>query len=270
MSQDNQPDWNAMAEKFDLWVPFIKPVGDKMLAAIKINEGDYVLDVASGTGEPALSLAKEMQNKIRLIGTDAMEGMVKVAQSKAFEFGFDQVQFKTMPAEKLDFAENTFDKIICRFGVMLFQDPQQGLKEMHRVLKPGGHFVLAVWNTPETMPIMNWSYQVFKGKIDDAILPAIEKLTSMSGVGVMDNLLEEAGFSEYEIKTEHLDYKFDSFQQYWDLVEASDILKMQLDALPEGLKPSVQNELAQFAREHEQPGGQLSVPHQYLLVIGKK
>ena len=155
MTQNNQPDWNAMAEKFDLWVPFIKPVGDKMLAAIKINEGDYVLDVASGTGEPALSLAQEMQNKIRLIGTDAMEGMVKVAQTKAQKQGFDHVEFKTMPAEHLEFENNTFDNIICRFGVMLFQDPQQGLKEMYRVLKPGGHFVLAVWNTPETMPIMN-------------------------------------------------------------------------------------------------------------------
>ncbi len=270
MTQNNQPDWNKMAEKFDLWVPFIESVGEKMLAIADVQAGSQVLDVASGTGEPALTLAKKMQGKIDITGTDAMDGMVKVAQKKVAALGLNSIEFKTMPAEKLAFEDNSFDQVICRFGVMLFQDSQQGLNEMCRVLKPGGKFVIAVWNTPETMPIMNWGYLAFKGKIDDEKLPAIEKLTSLGGAGVLDAMLEKAGFNEFQICTEDLEYQFDSFNQYWELVEASDVLKMQFDALAEGQKSIIQNEMAAFAKDFESSEGQLSVPHQYLLVSGKK
>jgi len=270
MTQNNQPDWNKMAEKFDLWVPFIESVGEKMLSIADVQAGSRVLDVASGTGEPAITLAKKMKGEIEITGTDAMEGMVKVAQNKVKNLGLNNIEFTTMPAEKLEFEDNSFDHVICRFGVMLFQDSQQGLNEMCRVLKPGGRFVIAVWNTPETMPIMNWGYLAFKGKIDDEKLPAIEKLTSLGGAGVLDAMLEKAGFSQHQICTEDLEYKFESFQQYWELVDASDVLKMQFDALGEDQKPLIQNEMAEFAKDFETTGGQLSVPHQYLLVSGKK
>ncbi|MBK8164322.1 MAG: class I SAM-dependent methyltransferase [Gammaproteobacteria bacterium] len=55
------------------------------------------------------------------------------------------VSFRTMPAEHLDFADASFDKALCRFGVMLFEDPLKGCREIHRVLKPGGAFAFAVW-----------------------------------------------------------------------------------------------------------------------------
>ncbi len=270
MTQNNQPDWNKMAEKFDLWVPFIEPVAEKMLAIADVSSGTRVLDVASGTGEPAITLAKKMQGSAEITGTDAMEGMVKVAQNKVATGGLSGIEFKTMPAEKLEFEDNSFDQIICRFGVMLFQDSQQGLNEMFRVLKPDGKFVLAVWNTAETMPIMNWGYLAFKDKIEKEKLPAIEKLTSLGGAGVLDAMLEKAGFSQFQISTEDLEYQFDSFEQYWELVEASDVLKMQFDALEEGQKAQVKNEMAEFAKSCETSGGQLSVPHQYLLVSGHK
>jgi len=259
-----------MAEKFDLWVPFIGPVGEKMLSVANVQAGSKVLDVASGTGEPALTLASKMQSTVDIIGTDAMEGMVKVAQNKVGKLGLKNITFVTMPAEELEFKDNTFDYVICRFGVMLFQDSQQGLNEMCRVLKPGGRFVFAVWNTAETMPVMNWNYLAFKGKIEESMLPAIEKLTSLSGAGVLDAMLDKAGFSEHEIGIENIEYQFESFQQYWDLMEASDLLKIQFDCMPEAQRPSIKNEVAQFAKNFEDDGGQLSVPHQYLLVVGRK
>lgn len=263
-----QIDWHLMAEKFDLWLPHIEPVGEAVLQLLNAQAGDHILDVASGTGEPALTLARRMQGKISISGTDEAEGMVKVAQQKVLKENLTNITFQTMRAEDLLFEENSFDRVMCRFGLMLFGDPLQGLKEMSRVLKPGGTLSLAVWSTPETMLVLYWVYEVFKNRIASEYHPPLEKTTSLGLPGAMENLLVEAGFNDFTIEKRDFDYEFDSFEQYWDTVEASEILKIQYDALPTEQRGEIRDEVAQFARDFIKDG-RLIIPHQYLLVTAK-
>jgi len=265
---NNQPDWHAIAEKFDIWLPQLKPVGDAMLDILQVNHGDLVLDVASGTGEPALSLAK-LQRDVVITGVDSAEGMINVAQSKVEKQKLKNISFQTMPVEHLAFDDNSFDKILCRFGVMLFEDPQAGLNEMFRVLKPNGQFVLAVWGEAETMPSMYWSYQIFKDKVDEQAYPPLHKVTWLGEDGVFETLLNNAGFENITIEHKTFNYQFDSIDDYWDALESSDILKQQFEAMENSSKSEVRNELAEFAKEYVTAEG-LRVPHDYLLVHGKK
>jgi ubiquinone/menaquinone biosynthesis C-methylase UbiE len=267
--EKNQPDWNKIAEKFDLWLPQIQPTTEAILSALDAREGDLILDVASGTGEPALTLARRMKDKIKIVGIDAAPGMANVAQGKVDNEGLTNISFQTMPAENMSFADETFDRVLCRFGVMLFEDSLQGLKEMHRVLKNNGRFSLAVWSTPETMLTMYWTYEVFKNRIPEDYYPPLSKVTSLGAPGVMEDLLVEAGFNDFNVEKKTLDYEFESFDHYWDLVEASDILKMQYDALPEDQRREVRDEVGRFARDFVKDGV-LRVPHDYLLVSGNK
>lgn len=267
-SKDNQPDWDKIAEKFDTWLPHIEPVGKAMLEALDAKAGDKVLDVASGTGEPALTLAKANE-AVEITGVDAAPGMVKVANKKVQESGLHNISFAAMPVEKLDFDDEVFDKVLCRFGVMLFDDPQQGVQEMHRVLKDGGRYAVAVWGEAENMPTMYWSYQVFKNKVPEDSLPPLEKISSMGAPGAIDTLLANAGFSEINVERHTFDYEFESFDEYWEAVESSDLLKQQYDALSETTRHSIRNEVADFAKEHITENG-FSIPHEYLLVWGSK
>src|SRR3569623_2145668 len=114
-ANDNQPDWDAIAEKFDLFLPQLAPVGEALLEALAARPGDKILDIASGTGEPALTLARR-QPHVDIIGIDAAAGMVRAAQNKVKAEGLGNITFHTMPAEHL-----AFDRILCRFGVMLFE-----------------------------------------------------------------------------------------------------------------------------------------------------
>ncbi len=264
-AEDNQPDWDKMAEKFDHWLPQIAPVGEALIEALQARPGDKILDVASGTGEPALTLARR-NPEVDIVGVDAAEGMVRVAQAKVEREGLSNIRFQPMPAEQLDFADASFDRVLCRFGVMLFEDSQQGLREMRRVLKPGGRASLAVWSTAETMPTLLWAYEAFKDRIPEDAYPPLLKVTSLGGVGVLDGLLEQAGFSAYEIETRRFDYRFDSFEAYWDTVEASEILKMQYEVLPPQQRQDIRNEVARFARDFVTDEG-LVIPHEYLLAV---
>ncbi len=268
MSNQNQPDWDNLAEKFDLFLPHLAPVGEALLATLRVNPGDKIIDLASGTGEPAITLAKRNPHA-QIIGTDAADGMVRAAQNKLKNARLNNIEFTTMSAEQLKFDDAHFDKAICRFGVMLFENPLQGAKEMFRVLKPGGQFALAVWSSPETMTTMHWAYQVFKDRLDEQDQPALAKVTSMGEDGVFETLLQQAGFENFKIEAKQFSYQFQSFAEYWDLIEASDIMKQQFDALPQSERENVRDEVARFASEFQTSNG-LVIPHEYLLATGIK
>ncbi|MDH3327056.1 MAG: class I SAM-dependent methyltransferase [Gammaproteobacteria bacterium] len=268
MSNNSQPDWHKMAEKFDLWLPHIAPVGNAMLDVLESKSGDKILDIASGTGEPALTLARNISS-VNIVGVDAAEGMVNVAQAKVEKEGLTNISFNVMPVEQLNYADNSFDHIICRFGVMLFQDPLAGLKEMYRVLKPGGSFVIAVWGARDKMPTMAWGYEAFKGKVSADDMPPLAIATSLGEPGVIDDILKQASFTDFQVERKYFNYDFKSFDEYWSLIESSDILKRQFDALAESEHASVRNEISEFADEFSTESG-MKVPHEYLLVYGRK
>ena len=268
-AKDNQPDWDKIAEKFDIWLPQIAPVGEALLEALDAQPGDKIIDMGSGTGEPALTLARRMNGHVDITGIDAADGMVKVAQKKVADEKLSGISFTTMPAEKMTFPDNSFDRALCRFGVMLFEDPLQGLKEMRRVLKPDSRYALAVWSTPETMRTLSWSYEVFKHRLEEEYHPPLAKVTSLGAPGIMEELLNEAGLNRFTVEAKTFHYQFESFDAYWDAVEASDILKMQYDALAENQRHEIRDEVGSFARDFIKDG-QLVIPHEYLLVSGNK
>jgi SAM-dependent methyltransferase len=267
-AQDNQPDWDKMGEKFDMWVPHLAPVGDAILGVLDAHPGQRVLDVACGTGEPALTLARRMGDAVHITAVDAADGMVRIARKKAVLENLN-IDFHTMPAENLGFPDASFDRIMSRFGVMLFADPQQGLNEMSRVLSNDGRFALAVWSTAETMPTMHWSYKVIAPRLAEDLHPPLAKITSLSGPGVLEDLLYKAGFGDFDIERKEFSYTFDSFDHYWDTVEASDVLKAQFDALPASERANIRDEVGRLARDFIKDG-QFAVPHEYLLAYGRR
>lgn len=268
-ANDNQPDWGELAEKFDLWLPQIEPVGNAMLNALAAKAGDSILDVASGTGEPAITLARRLKGDAEIIGVDAADGMVNAAMSKVEREGLSGIHFESMPAENLRFDDKSFHKVMCRFGVMLFNDPAKGLREMQRVLKVGGRMVIAVWSTPENMPTLRWSHEIFKDRLPPDNQPPLEAATSLSDPVKLEEMLKDAGFHGISVMPKRFDYQFETFDDYWDLLEASQILKRQLDALPNVQASQLKNEVWQFAEEFMSAEG-LVIPHEYLIASGVK
>ncbi|MCF6323340.1 MAG: class I SAM-dependent methyltransferase [Gammaproteobacteria bacterium] len=266
-TDDNQPDWGTLAEKFDLWTPHIAPVGDALLAALDVQSGEHILDLASGTGEPALTLAKR-QPLVKIIGTDVADGMVQVATRKAREQQLKNLSFQIMAAEALSFPDDHFDRLSCRFGVMLFADPAVGLQQMVRVLKPGGRCVLAVWDTLEGMTSVHWMQQVFKNRIPESEQPAVDKIVSMSG-GVLEKLLAQAGFVGIETQVNRFEYQFSDFDAYWQNCVDSAIMKQQLDVLKAEQFDEVRSAFAELAAPYQTTDG-LVIPHEYRLAIAIK
>jgi SAM-dependent methyltransferase len=128
------------------------PITAALVAEAEIGSGQSVLDIATGPGEPALSVAALVGAEGKVCGIDPVAGMVEAARRAASRMELKNVQFEVAFADELPFAAAFFDAVISRFGVMFFPSPVAGVREMLRVLKPGRKLALAVWHFAERNP----------------------------------------------------------------------------------------------------------------------
>ena len=144
--------WNKFSGGWKKWdelvMDFLKPMGDEIIRLLNPQHNDLILDIASGTGEPALTIAEKLSGG-RVIMTDLADDMLAIARENAALRGIKNIETVTCDVSELPFPDNTFDAISCRFGFMFFPDMLLAAKEMVRVLKPGGRIATAVWNVPE-------------------------------------------------------------------------------------------------------------------------
>lgn len=120
----------------------MKNLSNLLLREIKIPENPVTLDIGSGTGITSFLLSKQIHNKGTIIGIDIAPSMVEVAKRNASQQGFTNIDFQVGDAERLDFTDSMFDLVICNMTFHHFPDKKKALKEMHRVLKPGGQVAL--------------------------------------------------------------------------------------------------------------------------------
>src|SRR6202022_885623 len=120
-----------------------------------IIEGDAVLDVAGGAGEPSLTIAETVGPTGSVTCTDAVAEMGAVAESEAQRRGITNITFQQCSADALPFDNKTFDTVVSRLGIMFFPDPLAALREMLRVTKHEGVIALAVWHKTELNPFFH-------------------------------------------------------------------------------------------------------------------
>lgn len=145
----------------------------KVVKMVTETEPKTILDVATGTGDLAIALAKK-NPQAKITGFDLSNGMLEHGRLKVAEKNLsDQIEMIQGDAENMPFEDNTFDAITVAFGVRNFETLEKGLKEIHRVLKPGGKFVILEFSQPEQFPMKQLYNFYFKN-----ILPVIGKTFS--------------------------------------------------------------------------------------------
>lgn len=118
---------------------------DLLLRAAALREGESVLDVGCGAGEPALAEARAVGPRGRVVGVDPATGAVELARRFAGAEGLGHVAFEVAAAERLPFPSGSFDCVTCRFGAMYFRELPTAVGEAFRVLRPGGRLAWLVW-----------------------------------------------------------------------------------------------------------------------------
>ena len=171
--------FNAVAPRYDLLNRLLSIGIDKHWRKVAVREFEPVknkkyLDVATGTADVALEFAKTHAKTSQIIGIDFSVSMLKLARQKILTNSFSKrIQLVPGTAENIPLKDHTFDGAITAFGVRNFIDPQKGLKEMYRILKPTGKIVVLEFSFPQN-DLLNKIYRFYFKKI----LPILGRIIS--------------------------------------------------------------------------------------------
>ena len=167
-----------------------------------------MLDIATGTGDFAI-LAAQMLHPEQLVGADISEGMMEIGRQKVKRMGLDKViSFEKQDCLHLGYEDETFDAVTAAFGIRNFQNLDQGLSEMCRVLKKGGHLCIVELTTPVSFP-MKQLFRIYSGTVlpiygkliskDQSAYDYLNKTIAAFPQGeVMMEVLKKAGFEKAE------------------------------------------------------------------------
>ncbi len=128
---------------------FTRGATEAILEAAQLRPGLRVLDLASGVGDPSLTIAEKVAPSGRVTATDLGPGMISLAEELARKKGITNIEFHEASAESLPFPDSSYDVLTCRFGIMFFPDLAKALRECFRVLKPGGRAAFVAWGKKE-------------------------------------------------------------------------------------------------------------------------
>lgn len=189
--------WDKAAGYYeDSWKNQLKPAQDRLLKMANLKPGEAVLETACGTGLVTLRIAEAVQPGGNVVATDLSEGMINLAEKESVKRGLDNVAYKRMDAEQLDLNDESFDTALCGLGLMYIPDPVQSLKEMHRVLKPGGRAVIAIWGERKNC---GWA-DIFP-IVDKRVASDVCPLFFQQGTGkTLENSMQQACFKEIDVE----------------------------------------------------------------------
>jgi ubiquinone/menaquinone biosynthesis C-methylase UbiE len=163
-----------------------------------------VLDLASGTGEPGISLAQRVGPQGSVTAVDQSLELLDIAAERARNKKLLNFTTKQADAHQLPFADHSFDLATCRFGVMFFSDAQRALAELRRVLKPGARACFAAWG-PMEQPYWQTTMKIVHRHMGGTMLqPGGPDPFRYSAAGSLSEVLSAAGFHEVEESTRNL------------------------------------------------------------------
>lgn len=248
------------------------PVTQALIEHASIHEGQSVLDVAGGPGEPSLSIAEKIGPTGLVTCTDAVPEMVDAARSEANRRGVRNIQFRECSADSLPFPNDAFDAVVSRLGAMFFPDSLAAMREMLRVTKQNGNLAFAVWHKSELNPfcylVTSVMDQHIKSTAGDPDAPGAFRFAEM---GKLVNILTKAGAVDVLESV----IKFDiaapiSPLEFWAMrSQTSDTLRDKLKQLPEEGQSQVAREVERAVEEFF-PDNQMKFPAQMIIVAGKK
>jgi ubiquinone/menaquinone biosynthesis C-methylase UbiE len=266
--------WDGLSEGWEKWDAVImdqmRPVASAMIERFDLAEDQQHLDIASGTGEPGLSVAKLVPQG-RVVLADLSPEMLAVAARRAAAQGVTNVETRVCSADDLPFDDATFHSVSVRFGYMFFPDAPAATAELARVLRSGGRLCASVWVRPDQNP---WTTIAMQAIASEIALPPPDpngpNMYRCAAAGQVSALYEAAGLrdvAEWDVDVELVTR---SAEEYWAVISehvslAVAALKQVDVAARERIRAQAIAEVSAFEED-----GAIRVPGLARCIVGTK
>jgi SAM-dependent methyltransferase len=235
---------------------------DLLLTLLRLRPAMRILDVASGPGEPAISIAAAVAHDGgHVTATDLVLEMLATAEQNARARSVTNIAFRHADAEALPFADAAFDAVTCRFGVMLFPNTRQALREIRRVLTPGGQFVAMVWG-PQAQDAMFKSLAAVRRAVELPPPPGPDTphRFRFSAPGALAAQLRAAGFRQVEEQSHTIPMPWQgSAEEWWEAMQKMNgAMRAAVDALDADRRAALVREALDDKRAAQREGSETS------------
>jgi ubiquinone/menaquinone biosynthesis C-methylase UbiE len=288
--------YDEVASDFDRFTSrFTPPIARRLNTLAGLRPGVSVLDIGTGTGVVALDAASRVSPGGCVVGIDLSQGMLAVARQHAARYR-DTLEFREMDAEQLAFGDSSFDSVVSLFALLHFPDPLRALREIHRVLRPGGSLALAVGSRPpfSAAGIMHrigripFYVEHLRGRvliapafldelvmrhIPDGAAPEETELASSTRnrSTVVPQLLKQAGFTRVAVSWQGFEAALDGVEEFWDVqCTYSSIARKRLAAAGAAQRQVIEAEFTSRCESVLAGGGRLVYTYAALYAAARK
>jgi len=257
------------------WRPKSAAMGRSVTEALveyaKPEAGMRVLDLATGTGEPAISLAAAVGPQGQVTALDLSRDLLEIAAQRAQDRGLTNFRTEQADAHTLPFPDNWFDLAASRFGVMFFRDPDVAARELLRVLGAGARACFLVWGSPD-QPYWQSTFGVVHRQIGGPMLPADgPNPFRYAEPGSLSKVLRSAGFQQVSEETRRVPWTWPgTAEEVWQYARSVSVpFRAMLETVPEERWPEINAEVHRAVRRYWD-GENISFGAEVILASGSK
>ena len=267
--------WQTAAEAWYRWSPAIHQwlgkATEKMLDLAEVSAGHNVLDIAAGAGEQSIVAAKKVGPTGRILATDLSPNILEFAKEMAQLEKLDNIDTKAMDGENITLPDDTFDAVISRVGLIYFPDQQKALREMWRVLKPGGRIVAIVYSTADKNKFFSIPVSIIRRRANlPPPLPGQPGPFSLGAPGVIEDAFQRAGFKKVKSILVDSPVLMSSAKECVQFEKESfGALHQMLSSLSDEEKKSVWEEIEKELKTFE-VNGSCAGPCEMIVAVGEK
>lgn len=258
--------WDKAAEFYeDSWKEQLKPAQSKLMEMADLQPGETVLETACGTGLVTFSIANAVGIEGEVVATDLSEEMMDLAKRESGNKIAGNITYQRMDAEALDFEDEQFDAALCSLGLMYIPDPVQSLKEMYRVLKPGGRAVVAIWGERRNC---GWA-EIFP-IVDKRVASDVCPLFFQQGTGnTLKTSMTQAGFDDIEVNRFSVNLNYPSEEIAIMAAFAGGPVALAYQKFDEETRHDAHTEYLESISEYRNGSG-YQIPGEFVVASGKK
>lgn len=271
-------EWNGVADAWgtDRWWRFIEQAAqgcnDHLVRLAEIGPGHRVLDVGTGIGEPAVTAARQVGPEGYVLGVDLAHRMIEHGRRRLRRLGLPNVNLQEGDAETLDLAPASFDAVLSRWTLMLFEDLSGTLGRLRSLLRPGGHLAAGLWGHPSRVPMISASLGAAARTLN-LEPPPMDGPTHLwiHGAETLERIVREAGFSEVHSEPFDMVFDFPSPRFAAEFVgRMAGPLRLLLDHLPDARAEQVVVAVAEALSAYCQSDGTVRMVNETLIVAGRR